>query len=348
MDSISVLAMLFAAVIPMPGLEVPQAQITPKQSSYKDFRFDVLYEPEKLMHEQFKIYQVVICVRPGNRTRVEKHVWFNVWKGHTFVCSAGLVPTSPEWLPISLRDRVKDPEAMLFTFEINPDFVEKSWLMYQVCGNNGRIERNCLLRLRDFIHVESRETDQAQSRPATSSASDPPTAPVIEMWNGGNYLARIKPYVLFAAWSDGTVVRRVDNKLKIGPASPDAIKRLLDEARSAGVQEPPLRHGLVKPDGPVNTLSVTLDGRRIRLDYGGATDFSDVGPKSSPSKEQLESFVRMWRRIERAIAAVQPSTTMEYAGNMQLEYPGPDTQPEAPSTRGTPAKQLEASKRGAH
>jgi hypothetical protein len=57
-----------------------------------------------------------------------------------------------------------------------------------------------------------------------------------------------------------------------------------------GEHKQELVKGLTRPDGTV------------RLD--GFNDFGDVGPHSNPSRSQMESFVKMWQRVMRAIDVV--------------------------------------------
>jgi len=129
-------------------------------------------------------------------------------------------------------------------------------------------------------------------------------SPVIALWDGGSALIREPASVRFALWSDGMLVRSVDGRLRRGRVSPQEIRRLMTEVEAAGFFSPPLAHGLTRPDGQVRRLAAMRSGELVRLDYDGSSDFRDVGPHASPSRQQREAFVQMWQRVLRAVDSV--------------------------------------------
>jgi hypothetical protein len=66
---------------------------------------------------------------------------------------------------------------------------------------------------------------------------------------------------------------------------------------------------MVFPDSPVLCLSV-LDGTTPRtLYYHGRDDLNrldKIGPNAEPSREQCETFIRMWRRVVAEIGRIKP------------------------------------------
>lgn len=163
-------------------------------------------------------------------------------------------------------------------------------------------------------------------QPATTAPS-PSGPPVIQLWNDGTYLLGIKPFVLFAAWEDGTVLRRVDGRPKVGKVTPQAIAELLGKVDKAGFFTPALDHGIAVPDGPCRSLAATHRGRKMKLFYNGQTDFNRVGPHASPSRQQFEAFAAMWQHIRKAIDAVQPAEMHDPVGQLDLRHPSSRTAP---------------------
>lgn len=145
--------------------------------------------------------------------------------------------------------------------------------------------------------------------------------PVVEMWDGGIYLARVEPSLLFAAWPDGRIVQRIGGHLKMGRVRPEAVTELLREIDAAGLFRPPVDYGIGVPDGPFRLIRARFGDQVQKLVYDGRTDFSDVGDHASPSKVQLKAFVRMWQRIEKAIAEMKPAKVVEETGDLDLKYP---------------------------
>ena len=172
MNSITML--LYAVAVLMPATEVPDFNITPKQPDYKDFHFEVYWEPEKLMHNQYEIYRVAIYISPGARTNIDRNSYLAVLNDRIFICSAELAPSPLESVPINLR-KIKDRKTMLYTFRINPDFIQRSWFNYQIVMQDGSVEMNCELHLSDFIPARNGRTEHASSRPATAPAKVPST-----------------------------------------------------------------------------------------------------------------------------------------------------------------------------
>jgi hypothetical protein len=137
------------------------------------------------------------------------------------------------------------------------------------------------------------------------------------------------PFVLFAAWSDGMVAKRVGKETLVGFVSPGDISGLAQAIRKAGFFTPspsPLlnSYGLVFPDGPVRCLSVTDEGNRRTLYYHGRDDLNrldQVGPHADPSREQRERFIAMWKRLVTEIEKVVPEKLEPFAGARNVIYP---------------------------
>jgi hypothetical protein len=168
--------------------------------------------------------------------------------------------------------------------------------------------------------------------------------PVITLWNDGAAVV-VKPFLLFAAWEDGTVIRRgevakpmggteslndwADRKLTIGSVKPSEVTALQLAIAKTGFFHPRLEYGIVFPDGPCQTLCVRY-GKAARLlnhygppdkwlrDYVGA-----LGPNSITTRADAEAFVAMWGAIAKRIDAVVPATTQEFRDETHLPRPKP-------------------------
>jgi hypothetical protein len=171
-------------------------------------------------------------------------------------------------------------------------------------------------------------------RPAPP-APDPPqagepltqTAPVVELWNGGIYLAGVQPFLLFAAYDDGKVLVRGDPNLLPhhrdnlalghGHTTPDAIRALLHQCEQAGIFSPPINHPVLYPDGAEFILIVRGPDRVAQLHYhGGDPQLDTIGPTASPSRRDLEAFDRLWHRAMVAIRKATMVKTDPYEGQV--------------------------------
>ena len=94
------------------------------------------------------------------------------------------------------------------------------------------------------------------------------------------------------------------------------------EVEAAGFFSPPLAHGLIRPDGSFRRLAAMRNGELVRLDYGGDSDFRDIGPHHSPSRQQMEAFVQMWQRVVSAIDDLPVGELSDYRGERELRFPG--------------------------
>jgi hypothetical protein len=136
--------------------EVPEFKITPKQTQYRDFGFQVLFEEQKLMHDQWKICWVVVSISPGKRKVLDKEGYMEVWDRKHFIYSSSLPQTTVDMVPDSLKKEIKGKTPFLFLFSINPEFAGESWFNYQVLRDDGSGEMNCKIGLREFLKLPTR------------------------------------------------------------------------------------------------------------------------------------------------------------------------------------------------
>ena len=169
---------------------------------------------------------------------------------------------------------------------------------------------------------------QDTDRPVISKSADI-TQPVIQYWDGGVHMIGKPPFVLFAAWSDGMVVKQVGEKTMVGFISPQKAAGLALAVRDAGFFKPSASHlldtyGMVFPDGPVRCLSVVDGGKQRTLYYHGRDDLNhleQIGPNAGPSRVQCETFIAMWKRVVAEIERVAPDKLEPFTLNRNLTYP---------------------------
>lgn len=173
----------------------------------------------------------------------------------------------------------------------------------------------------EHVAVESTPSTTAQG-----PAAGPPEL-VVEVWDVGIPMLRVAPFPLFAAWSDGMVVRRVDDRSMRGQVPADRIVALADAVDAAGFFDPPMEHGLVFPDGPMQVIRARSRGRERVLRHYGREDASlrqhidGIGPDAVPSRQDAERFVRMWAQVLAAVDAVTLPSVEEYDGSRTLTFP---------------------------
>ncbi len=160
--SLAFLIVIVMASVVASEAEVPNFKITPKQAQYKDVAFQVLFEEQKLMHDQWKSYSVVVCVSPGKRTVLYKEGYIEVWGCKQFIYSSSLPRTTADMLPDNLKRQIKAKEPILFWFSINPEFARESRFIYQVLRDDGSVEMNCVIELKEFVKLPNHriKTDQ--------------------------------------------------------------------------------------------------------------------------------------------------------------------------------------------
>jgi len=188
---------------------------------------------------------------------------------------------------------------------------------------------------------DNRATSPA-TQPATGrTTSYPPGQPVVALWNDGCFLLDIKPFLLFAAWEDGTVLRRgevskpisgaqsIARKLTIGSVKPSDVQALQAAIAKAGFFSPPSERGMLCPDGPSQSLSVRFGkAHRLLSHYGPSDkwlreDIGTMGPTSGPTREDAEAFVAMWDQVAKLIDAATPTNMVEFRGQVELARPEP-------------------------
>ncbi|MBN1344296.1 MAG: hypothetical protein JXQ73_16535 [Phycisphaerae bacterium] len=166
---------------------------------------------------------------------------------------------------------------------------------------------------------------------AGTGTAAPPTAgePVVSYWDAGVHLARIPPSVLFAAWSDGMVVKRVGRNTMTAFVASQEVSALVESIRRAGFFAPSVDI-LVRPDGPERCLSV-IDGKKRRtLRYHERDDWlRSSGPQAYPSRSECEKLVAIWWRVVAEIKKVKCDKLKPFEGERKLVYPrySPGPQP---------------------
>jgi hypothetical protein len=196
------------------------------------------------------------------------------------------------------------------------------------------------------ISCSTRDEGSQGIRPGGSSPSEPADLPhgepVIALWNEGALLV-VKPFLLFAAWEDGTVIRRgevakpmggtmsisdwAERKLTIGSVKPSEIEALQVAIAKTGFFHPRLEYGIVFPDGPCQTLCVRYGKARRLLSHQGPSDkwlreyIGTLGPTGSPTRKDAEAFVAMWDTIANRIDAVVRAKMQEFRGREDLARP---------------------------
>ena len=162
------IVMFLAVILPQVSFaEVPNFAITPHQSSYKDFRFSVEYIKQ---HDKHEILTVVISVVPSNRNKIDQDGYIQIWHNKKFVYSSSVHRTEKDSIPYRLRQKLQDNNKILFTFNINPDCINGSWFNYQIFSDDGSVEMNCIIKLKDFIEVTNgRQITSFDSRPGVQA-----------------------------------------------------------------------------------------------------------------------------------------------------------------------------------
>jgi hypothetical protein len=201
-------------------------------------------------------------------------------------------------------------------------------------------------------------------------------APVIALWNDGVSMAQVKPFLIFAAWNDGTVIWRgaldkpmggaeslfdwARSELKTGSVASSEIGKVQAAIAQAGFFHPPLANGLLFPDGPSQSLCVRFGHAKRLLSHYGSSDkwllqsIAELEPSSVPSRKDAEAFVVMWDKIMKLISTrliptksaafrralkltrPEPFDATDEAGNPNIAYRGIPEHKEEVVYRGTP------------
>ena len=96
---------------------------------------------------------------------------------------------------------------------------------------------------------------------------------------------------------------------------------MMREVEESGFFSPSIAFGLVSVDGPEIRIAAQRGSQRQVLSYHGRYHRNRASPWSSPSYDQVESFVSMWNRVMRAVTALSPETTRDYEGELQPVFP---------------------------
>jgi hypothetical protein len=177
---------------------------------------------------------------------------------------------------------------------------------------------------------------QPSPQPATQPATRPAGKPVIELWDGGVYLMNVKPYFLFAAWENGTVVRRKTwfdtdiekrqkSALEFVRVEPNVVAGMVEEMVKAGFLKPSRDHGVVFPDGPAWKLAVRRRGQERILDCDSRQDWQpylkSMGAIDTPERQKTEAFVKMWGECIQVLARFSADGWRPWTGKPPLEAP---------------------------
>lgn len=137
-----------------------QVNITPNKPQHSGVHFAVVAEPEKLVHDQFRICWVVVAVTPSDKSTASQTAYLEVWNGNQFVCSSVLPSCKPTDIPINLKKQIKNDGAIFFSFKINPVYLKKSWFGYQIGKNAAGSEpTDCVIHLEEFIMMPNKASE---------------------------------------------------------------------------------------------------------------------------------------------------------------------------------------------
>jgi hypothetical protein len=172
-------------------------------------------------------------------------------------------------------------------------------------------------------------TSQPKPVPAKKSsggepAEKPPAAVVVSLWENGDFRQGKSPQILFAMYSDGTVVRQLSGHIYVGRAPQAQVKQLLDALEIAGARQTVLTTGAVYPDGPSQLLWAMIGGQEVVLTNDtnfAAADLDRLAAPGSPGRQQLDTFLEMWSRCLAAIWEVWPPTLEQAQFVAGLHYP---------------------------
>jgi hypothetical protein len=178
---------------------------------------------------------------------------------------------------------------------------------------------------------------------ASPKAKVTTTEPVIALWDDGSTLSHSEPFLLFAAWEDGTVVRKPESlrekwggtdyfnwakkNLLIGSVPPSVIVDLQRAIAKAGFFQPPLECGALFPDGPCETLFVQHGKARRLMSHYGVSDkilreyVASIGPHANPSRDDGETLIAMWDKIAELIDRISPKMMIEFQSQRKLIHP---------------------------
>jgi hypothetical protein len=168
--------------------------------------------------------------------------------------------------------------------------------------------------------------------------------PVVALWDNGDLRRNQPPTILFALWTDGQVVRRLEGRLYIGKVSEDEARQLVQRIAFSGVRELPITSWVLYANDPTRLLWIDLGLTRIAMTLDtNATpqDILRIPGDATPSRPDVEEFVQVWQKSLAAIAEIWPPrldqtlfvTGLEYPDLTQLQSP-PINQP--PSTEPNP------------
>ena len=145
-----------------------QVDITPEKPEQAGFRFAVFTEPQKLMHDKFRVLWVVMAITPTDKNKASSTAYVDVWDDNQFVYAHVLQSCKPDQLPDNLKKQISTKEALLFWFQINPMYLKRTWVSYQIARSKPDGEpTDCVIHLGEFI--EAQQSGQGTLHKASGS-----------------------------------------------------------------------------------------------------------------------------------------------------------------------------------
>ena len=132
-----------------------QIDITPENPEHAGVRFAVFTEPQKLMHDQFRELWVVVAVTSTNTGTMSPTAIVEVWDGNQYVYSGDIPSCKPTEISDTLRKQVESDGTVLFSFKINPAYLNNSRFYYQIENYGPDAEpTNCVILFGNYMKAQ--------------------------------------------------------------------------------------------------------------------------------------------------------------------------------------------------
>ncbi|WP_143544065.1 hypothetical protein [Rhodopirellula sp. MGV] len=134
--------------------EVTSVDVTRIDNSVGATSFHVFTSEQELMHDQFRIANVVVAIHGPDLSGHQLHV--AVWDANRFMYSSLIDPSDASVIHFDLRTRLHGfLFDRLYTFDINAELLGDSWCSIMTPHPvDGKTE--CVLRFKDFGLLEKR------------------------------------------------------------------------------------------------------------------------------------------------------------------------------------------------